>query len=171
LFGRAKTEADPALKEIGLLGTDTKFEGAIRFTGTLRIDGVVVGNISSEPGSGSVLIINQQATVQGDIVSDSVLISGKVEGNVRAEERVEIFRSGLLKGDVFTNDIMIEGGAEFQGYCHMANGAGSGAESRPAGAPARGGRPSRAPNGGGEAGAPAEGAAGESAGGPDSARA
>jgi cytoskeletal protein CcmA (bactofilin family) len=109
-------------KDIGLLGTDTRFEGSIRFAGTLRIDGAVVGNITSEPGSGSVLIVNQQATVQGDIVSDSVLISGHVEGTVRARGHVEIFRSGLLKGDVYTSGLMIEGGAEFQGYCHMDNG-------------------------------------------------
>ena len=122
MFGRSHHEQEPGARDIGLLGIDTTFEGSIRFTGTLRIDGAVVGNIQSEPGSGSVLIVNQQATVTGDIVSDSVLISGRVEGNVRAHERVEIFRSGQLKGDVYTADIMIEGGAEFQGYCHMADG-------------------------------------------------
>jgi cytoskeletal protein CcmA (bactofilin family) len=123
VFGR-KHEDTPAetAKDIGLLGIDTRFEGSIRFAGTLRIDGAVVGNITSEPGSGSVLIVNQQATVQGDIVSDSVLISGHVEGTVRARGHVEIFRSGVLKGDVHTSGLMIEGGAEFQGHCHMANG-------------------------------------------------
>jgi cytoskeletal protein CcmA (bactofilin family) len=132
LFGRSRTETPQHDHDIGLLGTDTKFEGTIRFNGTLRIDGRVVGNISSEPGSGSVLIINQQATVTGDIVSDSVLISGRVEGNVHARERVEIFRSGLLKGDVYTGDIMIEGGAEFQGYCHMSDGDAAGGHTPPA---------------------------------------
>jgi cytoskeletal protein CcmA (bactofilin family) len=122
VFGRDRSEAPPPDKDIGLLGTDTKFEGTIRFTGTLRVDGTVVGNISAEPGNGSVLIINQQATVTGDIVSDSVLISGRVEGNVHASERVEIFRTGLLRGDVYTAEFMIEGGAEFQGYCHMTDG-------------------------------------------------
>lgn len=122
MFGRDRSDHAPQAKDIGLLGTDTRFEGTIRFTGTLRIDGTVAGDIASEPGSGSVLIVNQQASVAGDIVSDSVLISGTVEGNVHARERVEIFRSGSLKGDVFTSEFMIEGGAEFQGYCHMANG-------------------------------------------------
>ncbi|HKJ00656.1 MAG TPA: polymer-forming cytoskeletal protein [bacterium] len=131
MFGRGRTETPQPEKDIGLLGTDTKFEGAIRFRGTLRIDGTVVGNIAAEPGSGSVLIINQQATVTGDIVSDSVLISGRVEGNVHASERVEIFRSGLLRGDVFTADLMIEGGAEFHGYCHMANGDAGGSRTPP----------------------------------------
>lgn len=102
-----------------MLGSDTRFEGAIRFTGTLRIDGIVVGDILSEPGSGTVLVVNKHAVVNGDIVSDSVLVSGRVEGNITALERVEIFRAGYLKGDVRTADIMIEGGAEFEGYCHM----------------------------------------------------
>lgn len=102
-----------------MLGSDTRFEGAIRFTGTLRIDGIVVGDILSDPGSGTVLVVNKHATVEGNIVSDSVLISGRVEGNIDALERVEIFQAGYLKGDVRTGDIMIEGGAEFEGYCHM----------------------------------------------------
>lgn len=105
--------------EIGMLGMDTVFKGDIRFRGTLRIDGMVLGGISSAEGSGSVLIINQQAEVKGNIVSDSVLISGKVVGKVKALERIEIFRHGSLRGDVVTGDIMIEGGAEFEGNCQM----------------------------------------------------
>ncbi|MEE8433569.1 MAG: polymer-forming cytoskeletal protein [bacterium] len=119
MFGNRKNGKPNGAKDIGLLGTDTRFEGAIRFTGTLRIDGIVVGDILSEPGSGSVLVVNKRAVVNGNIVSDSVLVSGRVEGNINALERVEIFRAGFLKGDVRTADIMIEGGAEFEGYCHM----------------------------------------------------
>lgn len=119
MFNRIKNDQHASSGEIGLLGTDTRFEGAIRFTGTLRIEGIVVGDILSEPGCGSVLIINQQAEVTGNIVSDAVLISGHVEGEVRARSRVEIYRYGFLKGDIHTADVMIEGGAEFQGYCHM----------------------------------------------------
>ena len=119
MFGNRRNGKPNGAKDIGLLGTDSRFEGAIRFTGTLRIDGIVVGDILSEPGSGSMLVVNKKALVNGNIVSDSVLISGRVEGNINARERVEIFRGGFLKGDVHTADIMIEGGAEFEGYCHM----------------------------------------------------
>ena len=102
-----------------MLGLDTRFKGNIRFSGTLRLDGVVDGNISSVEGSGSKLIVNQDAVVNGNITSDSVLISGRVRGNIKAMERVEIFRPGSLKGDVYTGDIMIEGGSEFEGNCCM----------------------------------------------------
>lgn len=105
--------------EIGMLAVDTRFKGNIRFRGTLRLDGVVEGSITSVEGSGSKLIINQNAVVNGNITSDSVLISGRVRGNIKAMERVEVFRAGSLKGDVYTGDIMIEGGAEFEGNCCM----------------------------------------------------
>ena len=109
-------------KEIGLLGVDSRFKGHLRFKGTLRLDGDVDGTITSEEGSGSMLIINQHAVVNGNITSDSVLISGKVRGNIKAAERVEVYRSGSLKGDVYTGDIMIEAGAEFEGNCRMIKG-------------------------------------------------
>jgi cytoskeletal protein CcmA (bactofilin family) len=120
LFGKKKAPEPVAQSpEIGLLGAGTKFVGKIRFRGTLRLDGSVRGDIRSEQGSGSVLVINRNATVTGSIVSDSVLISGEVEGDVIARASVEIFRNGSLKGDIYTGEIMIESGAEFQGGCHM----------------------------------------------------
>lgn len=123
---KTSAQSTPGARDIGLLGHDTRFEGTVRFTGTLRIDGTVMGNIVSQPGTGSVLVINKHASVTGDIVSDSVLISGHVHGEVRAKERVEIFRSGYLKGDVYTSDVMIEAGAAFEGYCHMDGEGGTG---------------------------------------------
>ena len=105
--------------EIGLLGMDTRFIGNICFRGTLRIDGIVEGNVTSKEGSGSVLIINRHAAITGNIISDSVMISGRVLGNILAVERVEILRSGSLRGDLFTGDILIEGQGEFEGNCRM----------------------------------------------------
>jgi cytoskeletal protein CcmA (bactofilin family) len=120
LFGKKKgTDTAPASPEIGLLGAGTRFEGRIRFRGTLRLDGSVRGDIRSEQGSGSVLVINRNAAVVGSVVSDSVLISGRLEGDVVAQQSVEIFRDGRLTGDIYTGAIMIESGAEFQGGCHM----------------------------------------------------
>jgi len=120
LFGKKRNSgAAPSSPEISLLGVGTRFEGNIRFRGTLRLDGLVRGAIHAEPGGGAILVINRNAAVIGSVVVDSVLISGHVEGDVIAQQRVEIYRNGILKGDIYTGEIMIEGGAEFQGACHM----------------------------------------------------
>lgn len=105
--------------DIGVLGLDSRVRGHIRFQGALTVDGSVSGDVWSPEGSGAMLIVGQSAAIQGDIVSDSVLISGRVKGNVKAKRRVEIFGTGILHGDIETEAIMIQGGAEFQGRCQM----------------------------------------------------
>ncbi len=60
MFDRKRTLApEPASPEIGLLGAGTRFAGTIRFKGTLRLDGDVQGDIFSDQGSGSTLVINR----------------------------------------------------------------------------------------------------------------
>ena len=101
------------------MGADVHFEGRVQFEGTMAIDGTVIGEITSPVGSGAMLTVNQQGSIKGDITSDTVLISGTVEGDVHAKVRVEMLRTGILRGDIFTRDVMIEGGAGFEGFCHM----------------------------------------------------
>lgn len=109
----------PAARDIGVLGLDTRVKGNMTFRGMLTLDGTITGHIRAPEGSGAVLVVGENATVTGDIVSDSVLISGRVTGSVKARDRVEIFGTGVLHGDIETGDIMIQGGAEFQGRCQM----------------------------------------------------
>ena len=106
-------------RDIGVLGLDSRVRGHIRFQGTLTVDGTVTGDVRSPEGSGAMLVVGQSATVEGDIVADSVLIGGSVAGDIKAKQRVEIFGTGTLHGDIETGDIMIQGGAEFQGRCQM----------------------------------------------------
>ena len=85
----------------------------------MRLGGEVGGEIRSDQGSGSILVINHTATVAGSVVSDTVIISGRVEGDILAQRQVEILRGGTLKGNIYTDEITIEAGASFQGQCHM----------------------------------------------------
>jgi len=103
----------------GLLSVGSRFEGMIRFDGTLRIDGLVCGQIVCGSDKASKVIITEMAEVEADIVADIVIISGRVSGNVKAVEKLEIISPGRLEGLVYTSDFSIEDGALFQGECIM----------------------------------------------------
>lgn len=103
----------------GLLGVGSHFQGQINFDGTLRIDGVVYGEIFCKSDILSTVIITERAVVEADIVADIVIVSGMASGNIKAIERLELHAPGRIEGMVYTSDFYIKDGALFQGECIM----------------------------------------------------
>ena len=103
----------------GLLGVGSRFEGSIRFEGTLRIDGLVYGEIICNNDNHSIVIVTELAVVEANIIADVVIVSGKVLGNIKAAERLELHAPGRVEGLVYTSDMSIGDGALFQGECIM----------------------------------------------------
>ncbi len=103
----------------GLLGVGSHFQGQINFDGTLRIDGVVYGEIFCKNDKLSTVIITERAVVEADIIADIVIVSGMISGNIKAIERLELHAPGRIEGMVYTSDFYIKDGALFQGECIM----------------------------------------------------
>ena len=103
----------------GLLGIGSKFQGRINFDGTLRIDGIVYGEIFCRNNVLSTVIVTERALVEADIVADIVVVSGMISGNIKAIERLELHAPGRIEGMVYTSDFHIKDGALFQGECIM----------------------------------------------------
>lgn len=98
-----------------VLGKDTDFNGTLRFTGSLRIDGKFEGKIITDGH----LEIGEGARVKADIVAKTVIIAGEVQGNVEAKERVEMLPTAKLIGNIKTAKLMIADGVIFRGSCEM----------------------------------------------------
>ncbi len=97
------------------LGKDTEFEGKFSFTGAVRIDGTFSGEIES---SGT-LIVGETATVKSQIHVADMIISGEVNGDIVAENKIEISVPGKLFGNIQTPRLVIEEGVIFEGKCRM----------------------------------------------------
>jgi cytoskeletal protein CcmA (bactofilin family) len=104
-----------------VLGESTHLDGKLKFTGTMRIDGKVDGEILSEKKAGvsNTLIIGEKASISGDIHADTVINSGQICGNIFAANRVAINDPGSLIGDVETAELTVEEGVIFNGKCIM----------------------------------------------------
>lgn len=100
-----------------LIGSATNMSGNINASGTVRIDGIYTGDITTD----SDVIIGQEGMVKGNITSDTVSISGTVEGNINSENLIEVLATGKLFGDIQTQKLSISNGAVFNGKCSMVS--------------------------------------------------
>lgn len=98
------------------LGPEVSVEGNIEFRGTIRVDGNVKGTIHSGEGT---LIVGEHAVIHADIIVDAAIITGAVNGNIEAREKLEIFPPANVAGGIKAPTISIESGVVFNGNCEM----------------------------------------------------
>jgi cytoskeletal protein CcmA (bactofilin family) len=99
-----------------LLGAGTSIEGTIEFNNTVRLDGNVKGKISSNQGT---VIIGEKAVVNAEIIVDTAIIMGEVNGTIHAKEKIEVYPPGRITGDIQAPVVLIEYGVIFNGNCFM----------------------------------------------------
>ncbi len=98
-----------------LIGAGTTVEGNIEFTGGLRVDGKVRGNVTAAEGKPGTLVLSEQAQIEGEIHVSHVVINGTVIGPVYAVEYVELQPKANVTGDVHYKTLEMQLGAVVQG--------------------------------------------------------
>ncbi len=115
MFGKKKAHHEVLRTKIHtLVGEETTVEGNINFKGGLHVVGTVKGDIHSEDDA-SLLIINENALVVGDIRVNHLIVNGQIDGNVYVEGKVELFDKALINGDVHYTLLELPVGAEVNG--------------------------------------------------------
>ena len=105
----------PARRE-GIVGEiNTLLGRGATFEGTVRIDGVLRGEVFSD----DVLIIGEGARVEASVDVGEIIIQGNVVGNVKAKRAIEILAPGRVKGDLTTPVLQIDKGVVFEGRSFM----------------------------------------------------
>ncbi|HUO68603.1 MAG TPA: polymer-forming cytoskeletal protein [Gammaproteobacteria bacterium] len=97
-----------------LVGSDTRIQGDIEFTGGCHIDGYVNGNVRAASEAG-VLSVSERGCVEGSVVAPHVQLNGTVKGDVRATERIELGPKARVIGNVQYKLIEMSIGAEVNG--------------------------------------------------------
>ncbi len=100
------------------LGRGASFRGKLIFSETVRIDGDYEGDIFGE----GTLVIGQGAEIKAQIEVGRALISGNVQGNINAKDKVEIHSTGSFFGDIKAPRLVIHEGAVFEGTSCMPRG-------------------------------------------------
>jgi cytoskeletal protein CcmA (bactofilin family) len=98
-----------------LIGADTRVQGDISFTGGLRIDGHVKGNVLAKGDAPCTLVLSENAKIEGKIQVSHVVVNGMVVGPVHASEYVELQPKARVSGDVFYKTLEMHLGAIVEG--------------------------------------------------------
>ncbi|MEM0968283.1 MAG: polymer-forming cytoskeletal protein [Verrucomicrobiota bacterium] len=94
-----------------LLSSDVVIEGTLKAAKDLTIDGQVIGNVVSQ----GMLVIGENARIEGEVDCRTVAVFGKLEGNMKCSERCELKSTSEINGDVKAGALAMEEGASFTG--------------------------------------------------------
>lgn len=100
-----------------IIGQGTTIKGDIASGGDFRIDGQLIGSISSD----GKIVIGQSGIVQGEVQCKQADISGLIDAKMEVEELTVLKATAKFKGHLTTEKIAIEVGAQFTGECKMKN--------------------------------------------------
>ncbi|MDB6124901.1 MAG: Polymer-forming cytoskeletal [Pedosphaera sp.] len=94
-----------------VLGADVEIKGNLKFSGELTFEGKLEGEIQTD----GVLNLGDSAVVNGNINATSVIVRGKITGNITAKEKIEIKAKAELFGDIRASKLAVEEGVTFVG--------------------------------------------------------
>lgn len=126
MFGKA---SKPNTRIDSLIGAGTTIEGNVIFTGGLRIDGEVRGNVSVSADQPGTLVVSEHARIDGEVAVPHLVINGTVNGPIRSGSFLELQPRARVAGDVEYNSIEIHLGAIVQGkLVHRSDASGKAVE-------------------------------------------
>jgi len=111
----SKKPSKPQTQIDSLIGANTVIGGDLNFSGGLRIDGRVNGNVIATPGKPSTLVLSEHAQVNGEVSVTHLVVNGSINGSVTASDYLELQSQARVAGDVHYNTIEIQLGAILDG--------------------------------------------------------
>ncbi len=98
-----------------LIGIDTRVEGDLHFSGGLRVDGAVRGNVTEPAGTPCTLILRENGKIEGEVVAAKIVLNGKVIGPVKSSQFIELQAKARITGDLHYKSLEMHTGAVIEG--------------------------------------------------------
>jgi cytoskeletal protein CcmA (bactofilin family) len=115
MFGRKDKPSKPQKRIDSLIGAGSVIRGDMSVEGGLRVDGQILGSITSAEGKPATLVLSESARVEGEIRVEHAVINGTVLGPVHASDYVELQGKANVTGDIHYRTLEIQLGAVLQG--------------------------------------------------------
>ncbi|CAN5646479.1 hypothetical protein BH11BAC5_BH11BAC5_02970 [soil metagenome] len=98
-----------------IIGAGTTINGNIESTGDIRIDGTLIGNLTSK----AKVLVGADGVIEGAIKGKNADVLGRVSGQMDIKEILQLRGKCIIDGDIFAGKLEVEPTATFNGRCHM----------------------------------------------------
>ena len=98
-----------------LIDKDIVISGDTTYTGGIRVDGKIEGNLKVHGDEGSLLIMGYGSTITGDIEVEKAIINGEINGNVKCNDYLELNTNAIVNGSIEYDIIEVQEGAKITG--------------------------------------------------------
>ena len=98
-----------------LIDKDIVISGDTSYTGGIRIDGKIKGNLKVHGDEGSLLIMGYGSKITGDVEVEKAIINGEINGNVKCNDYLELNTNAIVNGSIEYDIIEVQEGAKITG--------------------------------------------------------
>ena len=102
---------------INIVRKGTEIKGDITCSGDIRIDGTLGGTLVSQ----GKVVVGQSGVIDGEVTCKNADISGVIKAKLTVKELLQLKSTANITGDINTNKLSIEPGANFTGSCNMGS--------------------------------------------------
>ncbi len=121
MFNKNTQKKTKATRIDTLIGQYTHIKGDVSFSGGLRIDGSVTGNINAGEDNKSVLTLSEKSVIEGEIRVPNLIVNGTITGNVYSSEHIELATNAKINGNVYYRLLEMVTGCQVNGQLiHVA---------------------------------------------------
>ena len=113
--GKQQKSTPTGSTALNSFGVGTLIEGEVKSDGDVRIDGKLIGVITSK----AKIVIGPTGVIEGDLYCQNADIQGQVFGKLDIKELLFLKSTSKIEGDIRTNKLVVEKGAQFNGHCRM----------------------------------------------------
>lgn len=106
--------AAPRPRVDAVLNRTLKIAGDVYFSGILHVECTIEGDLISDDEN-STLILSDAGHIKGSVKSANVMINGRIDGNVLANNKVELYEKSRINGDLHYNLLEMAVGAGVTG--------------------------------------------------------
>ncbi len=115
LFGRRRNRLIEVTRLSSLVAPNVRIRGDIVFSGGLRVDGAVDGNVLGSDGDHCLLVLSERGSIRGNVRVYDAVVNGTIEGDLEVEHFVELQAGSRITGNIVYRQLQMDCGATVEG--------------------------------------------------------